>query len=273
MTPAERASAVAFALKNCALEAMTPNDATIRAANDYEHGDKDVRHVVETANQSPHDPASGIFARTVLLIEHGWDPTGDLDELIAIHRGIFDGVYKDAGQLRTANVKDHESPAYIIHVNKGEEDMRLSVQRGPGEDEASDETKLDDDPEAFFPAHLIETGAMNISTELSEKRNLRNLDRDVFTHALAKIYDELGYLHPFKGGNATVLRIFASRLAHDAGWDLDWGSVTREAYKASKDEAYNGDIRGFERLLMQIQRPANPTRIFLISGWNQGPAH
>lgn len=49
--------------------------------------------------------------------------------------------------------------------------------------------------------------------ELADKRNLHALDRDVFVHAFASIYDELGYLHPFRGGNAMVLRIFGSRLA------------------------------------------------------------
>ncbi len=81
-------------------------------------------------------------------------------------------------------------------------------------------------PEAFFPA-AHRDGAHNIAMELADKRNLHALDRDVFVHAFASIYDELGYLHPFRGGNAMVLRIFGSRLAHDAGWDR-LGSVTRE---------------------------------------------
>lgn len=254
MTPAERAVAVAFAHKNCELEAMTPNDATNRAAGDYAAGSSDVRKLIEVADRDPHDAASGVFARTVLLAERGWAPTGDLSELQAIHRALFDGVYGDAGLLRTKDVKDH------------------STQRDAASD-SGDESGRDEDPEAFFPAGLIDTGAMNISTELSEKRNLRNLDRDDFTRGLAKIYDELGYLHPFKGGNAMVLRIFASRLAHDAGWDLDWGLVSRQDYKQTKRLAYTGDISGFEKLFAAIQRPANPTRVFLIAGWDQGPAH
>ena len=129
------------------------------------------------------------------------------------------------------------------------------------------------DPEAFFPAALIETGALNIASELADRRNLQALDRPDFVAALAHVYDELGYLHPFRGGNAMTLRIFASRLSHDAGWDLDWGTVTREEYKSAKRLAYRGDLTGFERLFDRIVRPANPTRVFLIAGWDQGPAH
>lgn len=261
MTPAERAVAVAFARKNCALEAMTPNDATKRAADGYALGSSDVRQLIEIADRDPHDAASGVFVRTVLLAERGWEPTGDLSELQAIHHALFDGVYDDAGLLRTKDVKDHSVQRAAAHSS---DDVA---------NESNRDASRDEDPEAFFPAGLIDTGAMNISTELSEKHNLRNLDRDDFTHELAKIYDELGYLHPFKGGNAMVLRIFASRLAHDAGWDLDWGPVSRQAYKRAKRLAYTGDISGFEQLFAAIQRPVNPTRVFLIAGWDQGPAH
>lgn len=168
-----------------------------------------------------------------------------LDELTAIHKGLFEGVFEDAGKLRTSNTTR----------------------------EVTNDRARAANPEAFFPAGLIETGAHNIAMELADKRNLHALDRDVFVHAFASIYDELGYLHPFRGGNAMVLRIFGSRLAHDAGWDLDWGSVTREEYRSAKHSAYRGDTSALETMFDAILRPANPTRVFLIAGWNQGPAH
>ncbi|MEK0263800.1 Fic/DOC family protein [Bifidobacterium mongoliense] len=270
MTPAERASAVAFALKNCALGNLSPDEATLQAARLYEHEGGDPARLLMAAGR--HAP-SAIFARTVALNEHGWRGSGDLKELQAIHLALFDGVHEDAGKLRTKNVKDHEtdSGAVTRRVNGGlNGGLNGAVD---AEDAVIASGPLDDDPQAFFPANLITTEAMNISTELAEQRNLRSLDRAVFTHALAKIYDELGYLHPFNGGNAMVLRIFASRLAHDAGWDLDWGEVTRERYRKARRQACRGDITGFESLFADIQRPANPTRVFLIAGWDQGPAH
>ncbi len=269
MTPAERASAVAFALKNCALEAMTPGEATMRAAAAYEQGTQDVSHLIDVADEQTTmrinavgptgenrlsdgslddhaaNRADAVFARTVLLAERRWNPSGDLDELVAIHRGLFEGVFDDAGKLRTSNTTR----------------------------EVTNDRARANNPEAFFPAGLIETGAHNIAMELAENRNLHVLDRDVFIHKFATIYDELGYLHPFRGGNAMVLRMFGSRLAHDAGWDLDWGLVTREAYRTAKHTAYRGDIAAFERMFESMLRPANPTRVFLIAGWDQGPAH
>ena len=49
------------------------------------------------------DRADAVFARTVLLAERRWNPSGDLDELTAIHKGLFEGVFEDAGKLRTSN--------------------------------------------------------------------------------------------------------------------------------------------------------------------------
>ena len=226
------------------MEAMTPGEATMRAAAGHESGDVDVARLIDVAD-GEGTPASGVFARTVLLAERGWEPSGDLRELVAIHRGLFEGVFDDAGLLRTTDTTRKET-----------EDPRRA-----------------DDPEAFFPAALIETGAANIASELAEKRNLQVMDRPRFVAEFSRIYDELGYLHPFRGGNAMTLRIFGSRLAHDAGWDLDWGSVTRDEYKHAKRAAYMADTSAFERMFARIIRPANPTRVFLIAGFEQGPAH
>ena len=203
----------------------------MRAAAAYERGLKPVTHLIDVADEQTAmrlraaadpagkdrlaagslddhatDRADAVFARTVLLAERRWNPSGDLDELTAIHKGLFEGVFEDAGKLRTSNTTR----------------------------EVTNDRARAANPEAFFPAGLIETGAHNIAMELADKRNLHALDRDVFVHAFASIYDELGYLHPFRGGNAMVLRIFGSRLAHDAGWDLDWGSVPREEYRSAR---------------------------------------
>lgn len=65
MTPAERASAVAFALKNCALEAMTPGEATMRAAAAYERGLKPVTHLIDVADE-----------QTAMRLRAAADPAG-----------------------------------------------------------------------------------------------------------------------------------------------------------------------------------------------------
>lgn len=244
---------------------MRPGEATLLAAADYEAGRLDVAALIDVADTETAravsgdrlangslddyaaDKAASVFARTVLLAERGWEPSCDLAELTFIHRALFDGVFDDAGRLRTANTS------------------RASAASGGG--------AMARNPEVFFPAALIETGAHNIAVELAEKHNLQALDRDVFVREFTRVYDELGYLHPFRGGNAMTLRVFGSRLAHDAGWDLDWGLVERGEYRSAKHAAYRGDVSGFARMFERIVRPANPTRVFLVAGFEQGPAH
>lgn len=41
------------------------------------------------------------FVRLVQLMDHPVEPTGDLDELRAIHRHLFQDIYEWAGELRT----------------------------------------------------------------------------------------------------------------------------------------------------------------------------
>ncbi|NEG96098.1 cell filamentation protein Fic [Bifidobacterium sp. SMB2] len=251
MLPAERMSAVAFAATNCALESMTISPRTMRLARSYMDGrmplDEFVDRTPSDGGDDLADCADAVFARTILFAERPASPSGDLAELRAIHHTLFEGIRVDAGMLRR---RDTAQGAYNVRAN----DIAANTQ-------------------AFFPAALLETGAANIASELHESRNLACLDRADFAERLAHFYDELGYLHPFAYGNAMVLRIFASRLAHSAGWDLDWHSVTGNDYRDAKRRAYTGDTSGFAHMFGSIVRPANPTRVFLISGWDQGPAH
>ncbi|WP_372445353.1 Fic/DOC family protein [Bifidobacterium pluvialisilvae] len=242
-------SAVAFSARNCALESMTIDRRTMALAREYERGRLGIDEFVDrcgTDGDDLADCADAVFVRGLLLAEHPAPFSGDLEELRTIHRTLFDGVLDGAGALRS---HDTASDAY----------------GASGSIAASSQ--------AFFPCALLETGAANIAAELAEARNLHALDRGVFVSRLAHFYDELGYLHPFAYGNAMTLRVFASRLAHSAGWDLDWGPVGVEDYRSAKRLAYTGDTSGFERLFAAIVRPANPTRVFLIAGWHQGPAH
>lgn len=45
------------------------------------------------------------FARLMQLMDHPPQATGDLDELLAIHRHLFQDVYAWAGQVRTVDVR------------------------------------------------------------------------------------------------------------------------------------------------------------------------
>ena len=236
MTPAERQSAVAFALRNLLLDDRQPSPSALQAASDFMTGR---RQAEALADQARHLEAKAealtdaLFLRTILVCQRPWATEGDLAELRAIHRRLLPGLPEERALRRP---------------------------------QPNDNTNL-------YPAAMLEQGAAAIGQELAAERNLASLDRPVFVERLAHYYDELSYLHPFADCDGMTLRIFLSRLSHDAGWDLDWGRADPTAHRRALQQALRGNSDGLQTLIAGMVRPVNPTRIFLIAGWDQGPAH
>ncbi len=236
MTPAERQSAVAFALRNLLLDDRQPSPSALQAASDFMTGR---RQAEALADQARHLEAKAealtdaLFLRTILVCQRPWATEGDLAELRAIHRRLLPSLPEERALRRP---------------------------------QPDDNTNL-------YPAAMLEQGAAAIGQELAAERNLASLDRPVFVERLAHYYDELSYLHPFADCDGMTLRIFLSRLSHDAGWDLDWGRADPTAHRRALQQALRGNTDGLQTLIAGMVRPVNPTRIFLIAGWDQGPAH
>jgi cell filamentation protein len=131
-----------------------------------------------------------VFARAVQLLDHPPKPTGDLAELAAIHRHLFQDLFDWAGYVRTV-------------------DMRKNAEGA----------------EFFMPVSLIERASGFVAEQLRADAYLFGMSRDQFIHRLAHHYDDLNYLHPFREGNGRTQRVFWSRVARDAGWQLDWCPV------------------------------------------------
>ena len=239
MTPAERQSAVAFALRNLFLDDCHPGSSILEAANDFVAGRAVAEELSDQAQhleaQTSHGNAhtDALFLRTILVCERPWAPECDLDELKAIHRRLLPSLSEGRMLRRTQP----------------------------------------DGGASLYPASMLEHGAAAISQELAAKHNLVSLDRPVFVDSLAHFYDELSYLHPFADCDDMTLRIFLSRLSHDAGWDLDWGRADPGAHRRAIHRALLGNTDELRALIAGMVRPVNPTRIFLIAGWDQGPAH
>ena len=236
MTPAERQSAVAFALRNLLLDDRQPSPSALQAASDFMTGR---RQAEALADQAGHLEAkaealtNALFLRTILVCQRPWATEGDLAELRAIHRRLLPGLPEERALRRP---------------------------------QPNDNTNL-------YPAAMLEQGAAAIGQELAAERNLASLDRPVFVERLTHYYDELSYLHPFADCDGMTLRIFLSRLSHDAGWDLDWGWADPTAHRRAIRRALRGNTDDLQTLIAGMVRPVNPTRIFLIAGWDQGPAH
>ena len=243
MTPAERQSAVAFALRNLLLDDRQPSPSALQTASDFMAGRKQAEALADqarrlevqsnSANVKADALTDALFLRTILVCQRPWATESDLEELRAIHRRLLPGLPKEQ-----------------------------MLRRPQPDDDAS-----------LYPATMLEQGAAAIGQELAAERNLASLDRPVFVERLAHYYDELSCLHPFADCDGMTLRIFLSRLSHDAGWDLDWGRADPTAHRRALQQALRGNTDGLQALIAGMVRPVNPTRIFLIAGWDQGPAH
>lgn len=187
-----------------------------------------LRNLVAARDNATLIAAEGalVFARAVQLLDRLVAPTGDLAELRAIHRFLFQDLFDWAGLLRTV-------------------DIRKNVERS----------------EFFLPVSLIERAARFTVEELRTDRELRGMSRDQFVERLAHHYDQLNYIHPFREGNGRAQRVFWSRIARDAGWQLDWrvvqGDVNDEACRIAIESGDHGPLRAMFILAVTVAPDAS----------------
>lgn len=153
------------------------------------------------------------------LAAHPVKVTGDLRQLQAIHKRLFQDVYPWAGELRTVDMRKGTDPA----------------------------------AEFFLPVSRLQSGAGFAFAELADDNRLRGLNRESFVDRLAHHYDQVNYLHPFREGNGRTQRVFWTQVAADAGYELDWRKTTgRENDQASRDAMERQDLRGLRAMFDTI---------------------
>lgn len=162
----------------------------------------------------------------MVLIERPIKPTNDLAELQGIHRRLFEDVYDWAGQIRTVDIRKNIAGA-----------------------------------EPFLPVSMIGRSAGYAAIEFQQDGFLRRMSRNQFITRLAYHYDQFNYLHPFREGNGRTQRVFWSRVARDAGWQLDWQQVTGQVNDtASRAASEERDFTGLHVMFDQIVGLATPPR-------------
>lgn len=66
--------------------------------------------------------------------------------------------------------------------------------------------------------------------------NLAKLSCEDFSSAMANLYADLDFCHPFVDGNSRTLRVFIAEVANESGFKVDWD---RYAYsKEAQEELY-----------------------------------
>ena len=131
-----------------------------------------------------------VFANELELDSASIPRTNDLYELLLIHKQLFKGVYDWAGKIRTVDIKkNHEGADFFLIVSK------------------------------------IASASEYVFNELSKENYLKGLSSEDFVKRLAYFYDQLNFIHPFREGNGRTQRVFWSRVAKDAGYNIDWSLI------------------------------------------------
>lgn len=159
-----------------------------------------------------------VFANELELSSVYISRTNDLDEVLLIHKQLFKGVYEWAGSIRTVDIK-----------------------------------KNDDNAEFFLIVSKITDAAHYVFSEFANEGFLQNLAKEDFIKRLAYYYDQLNYIHPFREGNGRTQRVFWSRVAHDANYEIDWGAIVgSENDEASRRATEDMDLSGLEIIFRRI---------------------
>lgn len=129
----------------------------------------------------------------------------------AVHRHLFQDVYRWAGRYRTVRTSKDGNPF-------------------------------------CFPEHI--PGQMSgVFAELRERGGLNPRDADGFIAVAANFLAELNAIHPFREGNGRAQLAFMHLLGLRAGYPFDFARVRRESFLPAMIASYRGDVGPLRREL------------------------
>jgi cell filamentation protein len=156
--------------------------------------------------------AGQTFARISELDDRPLPGRFDVAHLRAIHKFIFQDVFSWAGDFRTVN------------ISKG--------------------------GNFFGAAEFIEPALHDFLRRLPGENFLQQLDPQHFACRAGFYLGEINAVHPFREGNGRTQREFIGQLAVTAGYQLDWGRITRDQMiSASRTSFKTGNSAGLAGLL------------------------
>lgn len=137
----------------------------------------------------------------------------DLAHLQAIHRYLFGDIYEWAGELR------------MVNISKGNQ---------------------------FCLCEHLVTYADDLFSKLRTEKYLIGLPEKDFPIRLAYYLSEINVLHPFREGNGRTQRIFIEYLADNAGYNVDFSSVTDREMIVASAEAYACEYAAINAMMNRI---------------------
>ena len=131
-----------------------------------------------------------------------------------IHKMLFDDLYGWAGKVRVINLS-----------KKGT---------------------------SFCDYKKIEKIGINCFKRLGENNYFTNLTFADFIDEFTELYCDLNDLHPFREGNGRVQRLFLTKLAKNAGFDINFSKVDTDLLMIATIKSVSGDIFMLKDILSNI---------------------
>ncbi|NPV76278.1 MAG: cell filamentation protein Fic [Anaerolineae bacterium] len=101
----------------------------------------------------------------------------------------------------------------------------------------------------FAKTAMIESAGNKLFANLAKENHLKGLEQGEFANRAAHYLGEINALHPFREGNGRTQRVFMSKLAQNAGYNLSWKGVSREEMLHASINSFHGDNKGYEKMI------------------------
>ena len=141
-------------------------------------------------------------AKTAILEQTPLRGNFDFPHYKAIHRFLFEDLYAWAGQIRTVDMSKKTT--------------------------------------VFAKADEIETLGDRAFSRLNRKCNFVGLAHGEFVESIVDFYNVINLLHPFREGNGRTQRIFFTQLIRNAGYDIHFADIDKDALMFATIQAAGG---------------------------------
>ncbi|MBX4335231.1 BID domain-containing T4SS effector [Bartonella raoultii] len=145
-------------------------------------------------------------AQAMINLHHASLPQQvDSSYLKKLHQEMFQGIFEDAGHTRD------ERPSSLV-----ESTVSLSSSQTVGWKKSHENN------------NEVKEGLQSLDQQLTEKNDLKNLQREDFVEEITNVFNTLNRLHPFRKGNQITQRLFCEKLGQAAGHPFSFSLVTEE---------------------------------------------
>jgi len=232
----ERAYAWATAIGLQDVDGLKPSKYLIATAKRHIEGEisqEDARRLVDEyyetkeAHDIPGDvkEADKVAARMIGIIN---SPTFNFSVAyyLGLHRQIFDGVFKFAGEIREVELTKRE-------------------------------WVLNGDTVQYTPSCMIKD-TLEYDFERERKFKYRGLSEDAFVEHLAAFISGIWQIHPFREGNTRTVGLFAIKYLRSKGYD-----VTNDLFAEKSYYFRNALVRAnYENTKLQVEKTQLPLEEF-----------